>query len=510
VYATARKAGGTPDPARATETHSLQRLAGATRWTAGATAFNQVLRLGTSLVLARLLTPADFGVVAVGLVVVVFLDQLRDLGTGAAVIQRSSLSNSLINSIFWLNVAVGVLLGGFLVLCAGPVAYLLGQPSAVGVLRMFGLITVVSSVGQVHQALLRRELRFGELAQVLVFGAVGATIVSIALALSGLGPWSIVLGTLTGSVISTLLSWYRQPWRPSGFGRLADLRSVSRFSSNLVVANLIWFVAEGQADKIIISRVLGLDALGTYSLAQRSVTYPQGSVRGTVGQVLDTALARSADNNEAQGRLFTRASGAVALLLFPATVGLACIAQPLVPIVIGDGWPDFALLVAIMAPAGAIHVVSGLSYRVFTARGLAHWTMRLAAVQAVVFVTAFLVGVRWGVVGVTVGYAVGALLMDPVVTSIVCRLIGLRYRAYLRSLAPAMVAALLTVAVAFPLARLPADAVWTVAAAVLAAIGVNSIVAFVWRPPAARDLATFVRLRRRRGREEMPRREMTG
>jgi lipopolysaccharide exporter len=510
VSATAREAPDSPESGGAAEPHNPHRLAGATRWTAGATAFAQVLRLGTTLVLARLLTPADFGVVAVALVVVVFLDQLRDLGTGAALIQRSSLSDSLINSIFWLNAASGVFLGGLLVLCAGPVSSLLGQPSSVGVLRMFGLITVVTSLGQVHQALLRRDLHFGKLAQVVVIGAVATTIVSITLAMAGVGAWAIVLGTLAGAIISTLWSWYWQPWRPSGLGTLADLRSVSRFSSNLVVANIIWFVAEGQADKIIISRVLGLDALGTYSLAQRSATYPQTSVRSVIGQVLDPALARSAGNNEAQRQLFTRASGAVALLLFPATVGLACIAQLLVPIVVGDGWPDLALLVAIMAPAGAIHVVSGLSYRVFTMRGLAHWTMRCAAVQAVVFVTAFLVGVRWGVVGVTVGYAVAALLVDPVVTSIACRLIGLRYWAYRRALAPAMVAALLTVAVAFPLTRLPVEAGWAVAAAVVAAIGVNAIIAFLWRPPAARDLATLVRLRRRDRRKEMQQQEMPG
>ena len=510
MYATARNAGDSPEPGGAPEPPSLQKVAGATRWTAGATAFTQVLRLGTSLVLARLLTPADFGVVAAALVVVVFLDQLRDLGTGAAVVQRSSLSNSLINSIFWLNATLGVLLGGLLVLCASPMSSLLGQPSSVGVLRMFGLITFVTSMGLVHQALLRRDLRFGELAQAVVFGTVGTTIVSVALALAGVGAWSIVLGTLAGAVITTLWSWYRQPWRPSSFGRLADLRSVSRFSSNLVVANLIWFVAMGQADKIIISRVLGLDALGTYSLAQRSVTYSLTSVSSVVGQVIDPALSRSAHDEQAQHRLLTRASGAVALLLFPATVGLACIAQPLVPMVVGDGWPDLPLLVAIMAPAGAIQAVSGLSSRVFTARGLTHWTMRWDAAQAVVFVTAFLVGVRWGVIGVAIGYAVAALLVAPVVTSVACRLIGLRYRAYLRAMAPAMVAALLTVATAFPLARLPVEAGWAVAAAVLAAIGVNAIVAFVWRPVAARDLATLVTLRRRGGREEMPRQEMTG
>jgi PST family polysaccharide transporter len=374
---------------------------------------------------------------------------------------------------------------------------------------MFGLITAVTSAGQVHRALLRRDMRFAELAQVLVFDAVGTTVVSIALALAGAGAWSIVIGTLTGTVIGTLLSWWWQRWRPSGFGTLADLRSVSGFSSNLVVANLIWFVAMGQADKIIISRLLGLDALGTYSLAQRSVTYSLSSVRTVVGQVIYPALSRSADDEQAQGRLFSRASGAVGLVLFPATVGLACIAQPLVPIVVGDGWPNLPLLVAIMAPAGAIQAVSGLCNHLFTARGLAHWTLRWDAAQAVLFVTAFLVGVRWGVIGVTVGYAVATFLLAPVGTSVACRLIRLRYGAYLRAMAPATVAALFTLAVGFPLARLPIEAGWAVAAAVLAGIGVNAIIAFVWRPTAARDLAMLVRLKRRNRREEMPQQEMT-
>jgi O-antigen/teichoic acid export membrane protein len=226
------------------------------------------------------------------------------------------------------------------------------------------------------------------------------------------------------------------------------------------------------------------------------------SVRDVVGQVIYPALSRSAGDEQRQRRLFTRASGAVALLLFPATAGLACVAQPLVPIVVGDGWPDLPLLVAIMAPAGAIQAVSGLCGHLFTARGLAHWTLRWGAGQAVVFVIAFLVGARWGVIGVAVGYAVAALLVAPVGTWVASRLIGLRYSAYLRAMAPGTVAALLTVAVAFPLARLPLQVGWAVAAAVLAAIGVNAIVALVWQPASARDLVTLVRLRRRSPRDE--------
>ncbi|CAN7491208.1 lipopolysaccharide biosynthesis protein [Terrabacter sp. LjRoot27] len=464
----------------------------------------------TSLVLARLLTPADFGAVAVALVIVVLLDQLRDLGTGAALVQRHTLTNSLINSVFWLNVALGLMLGGLLALCAGPLSHLLGQPSTVGVLRAFGLITVVTSMAQVHQALLRRDLFFGRLAEVVVLGAVATTIVSIALAVAGLGEWSIVLGTLAGTVLSTVWSWVRQPWRPSGFGTLADLRSVSRFSGNLVMANIVWFVAMGQADKVIISRVLGLNALGTYSLAQRSVTYSLTSVRSVVGQVIYPALSRSAHDGQTQGRILTRASGAVALLLFPATVGLACVAQPLVPLVVGEGWPGLPLLVAIMAPAGAVQAVSGLCNHVFTSRGLASWTFRWDAAQAVLFVVAFLVGVRWGVIGVTIGYAAAAFAVAPVGASLACRLIGLPFRAYLGALAPAAVAALLTATVALPLARLPVQPLWAVSAAVLAGLCVNAALAFVWRPPAARDLAVLVASRRRGHRDPMSSQEKTG
>lgn len=249
-------------------------LARATALTGVAQLFSQLVRFGANLLLARLLTPSDFGMIAVAMVLTVFMDQLRDLGTGAALVQRPVATPALTNTVFSINTGLGLALAGGLALAADPIAHLLQGPEAAGILRVYALITLIAALGQVHYALLRRQLRFGPLAAILTLETVVTVIVSVTLAYRDHGAWSIAWGTLAGTAAATATVWVVSRWVPTGVGSLTELRDVWRFSINLFLANLVWFVAVGQLDKALISRTLGLAPLGTYSLAQRTVTYP--------------------------------------------------------------------------------------------------------------------------------------------------------------------------------------------------------------------------------------------
>ena len=166
-----------------------------TRHTAASQGFTQAVRFATTIVLARLLTPDDFGVVAIALVVSMLLDQLKDLGTGAAIVQRDVVDDALVNAVFYLNLALGAVLAGTMFLTAGPLAGLLGNPDAEPALQAFAAITFVTSFGQIHHSLLRRQMRFFDLAVITTVTAAVTAAVSISTAFMGLNYWSIVLGT---------------------------------------------------------------------------------------------------------------------------------------------------------------------------------------------------------------------------------------------------------------------------------------------------------------------------
>ena len=472
---------------------SSTKLVRATFITGGSRVVSQLLRLVSSLVLARLLTPEDFGAIAVAMVVVVFLDQLRDLGTGSAVIQRKERSDAMVNSVFSLNMAMTTVMAIVIAGAAEPITSLLGQPGTANILRLYGVVSLVAAAGQVHFALLQRDLRFGPAAAIMVLESLVTAVVSIGLAIPGLGPWAIAGGTLAGTVASTAAVWLASAWRPTGLGNLTELRAVWRFSINIFLANIVWFVAVGQADKAIISRALGLTPLGVYSFGQRTVTYPLVSVKNAVGQVIYPALSRNQGDPAAMRRILLRASGAVSLFLVPAMSGLAVVSPVLMPLLVGDGWGQLPLLVSILAPAAAIQSVLSLSNHVTTAAGRPQLTFRWQAGQSVAFVVSFLIGIRWGVVGVSVGYAVCAVGLAPIGLVIAGRIIHLRPREYLSALWPAVASTGLVIAFAWPLLQV-LDQGWTgVGVAISVAVLADAALLAWWRPQPVRDVLQGLR-----------------
>lgn len=417
-----------------------------------ATAVSQIVIQGvrflTNVVLARLLAPEVFGVVAVALVVTMLLDQLRDMGTGAAVIQRARVDDRLLNTVFYLNIALGALLAVILFLTAAPLSAWLGNREATTVLQAFAGLTFVGSLGQIHHALLRRHMRFGEIAIANSVTAIVIAIVSIAGALLGHGYWSLVAGTIAGTVVGTVMVWIYDRWRPSWQFDMASLRSIWSFSSNLFLSNVVFYFFT-QVDKVIISHALGAGPVGTYSMAQRTVSAPVNSMSTVVGEVTFPAFSRRQDDDAGLRSGFVRSSRVIALVTFPLMFGLAAVATSVVPVVFGPRWEGLVPLVWLLAPVGAIQSVTTQSAQLLLAKGRADLALRWGLVYSVVLVSLELVGVRWGVVGVAGAYAAGLLLLTLPGLAIAFRLIDLPLRAFGAAMAPhaaitaAMVAAVL-------------------------------------------------------------------
>jgi lipopolysaccharide exporter len=333
-------------------------VARATRHTAASQGFTQAVRFGTTIVLARLLTPDDFGIVAIALVVSMLLDQLKDLGTGSAIVQRDVVDDALINAVFYLNLALGALLAGLMYLTAGPVADLLGNPDAAPVLEAFAAITFLTSFAQIHHSLLRRHLRFFELAVVTSTTAAVTAVVSITAAVLGMDYWALVAGTAAGAVVGTVMVWLYDPWRPALRRiELSSLQSIWGFSFHLFLSNLL-FLVFNQVDKVIVSRFLGGAALGTYTLAQRTVTSPIATVSTVVAEVTFPAFSRRQDDDAALRGGFLKSSRVVALVTFPAMCGLAALATPAVAVIFGSDWSSLVPIIWLLAPVAAIQSVT--------------------------------------------------------------------------------------------------------------------------------------------------------
>jgi lipopolysaccharide exporter len=473
-------------------------LARGTRFLIVGQVLAQVVRFGSNIVLARILTPSDFGIVAIAAVVVLAMNQFQDVGTGAAIIQQRELTPRLTNAVFQFNFVLGCILSAGMVLLAAPIADFLRNPDATNVLRAFGAVTLLASLGQIHHALLRRDLRFKDIALVSSVATLVTAVVSIGLAVAGLGLWAIVFGTIAGSAVDTSLVWYLDKWRPKWEASWPALRSIWRFSLHLFMANLVFMIFQ-EADKLIVGRWLGASSLGLYGMSQRIVTYPTTSVTGVIMEVAFPAFARRQDDDEALRAGYIRTSGVVALVSLPLLIGAAVVAGPAVHVLFNSSWYPMIPLIWILAPVGIAEILSTSWSGVILAKGRTDILFRWRVVGTVVQISGGIIGLHWGLIGLCIGFAIGALILMPIETVIICRVIGLPVRTYLRSLASLLLstAAMAIAAIAVQLALLSVDSALVVLVAAVAAGGAAYLL-MIWRlrPAALQDVKMLLPGRR--------------
>ena len=398
----------------------------------------QVSRLAVSVVLARLLTPRDFGVVAVAMVVMVVAWQLTDLGTSAVIIQRDVVDDALVSSLFYFNLLLGASLTVVTVAVASPLAAALGQPHAAPAIKVLASVSFLGAVGNMHYALLRRTMKFGRLATINIANAVVNGVLGISLAVAGAGIWALVAGAVSGVVLTTAACWWSEPWRPSAKFSLRPLREAARFSIEFFWSNTL-AVVFGQLDKVIISRVLGSAPLGTYTVAQRTVTSPVSAVSGAVSTVSFSTFARGQNNPEMLRSGATRAAGVVALVVLPSMVGFAVLAEDAVATVYGSRWETAIPVIQVLAPVAALQAISCVTESVMQAMGRSDWLYRWGLAYCVVGAAAMLVSSRAGLVGVSLGLASVVAVLTPFQMRMALGLIEMRLTTYLRSLLPLVV-----------------------------------------------------------------------
>jgi lipopolysaccharide exporter len=478
-----------------------------TRWMASSNVIVQIVRMGVHVMLARMLPPSAFGLLAMALVVTSFLDILRDLGTRSAIVQKRETSDRFLSSMFFFNVAVGVVLTLGVVAAAPVAGWIYGDPDVATVLRVMGLAIVVASLGLVQQGLLQRDLKFGLLSMTQYASAAAHALVSLGLAAAGYGVWALVGGVIASTAGSTLAAWLVSSWRPRMHFRLADVREVWAFSLNISGSQMFSFLVTS-ADKFILGRAVGAGPLGFYVLAQRMIAYPVQSITHVLQGVLFPAFSRAQDENAALRRGFNRACAGIALIVFPAMFGMAVVADPLVRSVLGPEWLPAIPLIVIMAPIGALQAVNYSVTLVYQVKGRTDLLFRWSVFSGTLMVAAYVVGLAWGVLGVVAAYAIVIVLLTPVAYILPFRLIEMRWRDFAAALVPYVAATSVMVAfvlgLQWVLRAVSADDLAVLLASVGTGAAVYAAMLLVWRPPALGDLARLLLFRRGHAVEAVP------
>jgi O-antigen/teichoic acid export membrane protein len=422
---------------------SLARAAASgTKWMAVAQAGRVIAQLLGMVILARLLSPSDFGVAAMAWLVTGFVGMFHDCGTKAAVIQRRELPSALLDSVFWLNVGFGLAIAILLALLAPVIALAMREPQLTGVLWLLALAFPIVSLGLVHQGLLERASRFRSVALIECCAAFAGLTSAVLAALAGWGVYSLISHAIVGWIVVTAGLWAASTWRPAWRCSLALIREIAGFSGNLVGFDIFSYFAR-RMDIVLIGRFLGATELGYYHLAYRLMIWPLQQISGVVGRAFFPALSRLQDDKQRLRLAYVRAAAAVFLITAPLTLGMFALREPLVLAVMGERWLKVADLLFWFAPVSMVQSVVTTASLLYVSTGRTDVMFKFGVLFGVAVVFGTVVGLQWGVEGVAAAYCATALILFWPRLAVPFRLVGLSVPAFLRRLLPTFFTALL-------------------------------------------------------------------
>jgi O-antigen/teichoic acid export membrane protein len=371
----------------------------------GAQASNFLLRIGCLMVLARLLEPADFGLVGMVTAITGVLSLFREFGLSTATIQRATITDEQTSTLFWVNIAIGAALGLTSVAAAPSIAAFYHEPQLVLVMSVLGTGFIFNAAGVQHSALLQRQMQFTALAVIEVLSLFISCAISIVMAVRGHGYWSLVAWSVTFPLVSTILTWIKSGWVPGGPRLNSGIRSMVRFGGIVTLNNLVIYTAYN-LDKVLLGRFWGAEVMGLYGRAYQLITLPTDQINGTTGSIAIPVLSRLQDDPQRLRTYFLKGYSLVLALTVPIAVACALFADELILIMFGPKWNDAAPIFRLLAPTVLVFALINPTGWLLVSLGMVGRSLRIALAIAPVVITGYLLGLPYGAKGVALGYSI--------------------------------------------------------------------------------------------------------
>ena len=420
-------------------------------WKAASQILRQLTRLAVIVVLARELTPTEYGLAGMVLVFSTLVLVFADLALGAALVQRDKLTEQDRSSVFWASTGAGLLFTVLAYAGAGLVAGFFDAPDVKPLLQAFSLTFILTSLGTIQFALLTRELAFRQLELRAMAASMIGAVTGITLALNGAGAWAIIGQQLAIAGVSTTLLWITCPWRPSFMFSWDRLRALGGFGLRVFGTRIVFYL-ERNVDTVLVARFLGPASTGLYTLSYNVMLVPLEQIGGPMAEVLFPAFSKMQDDFARLRAAWLRAVRVLAAIVAPAMALLIALAPDIIPVVFGEKWKSAVPIVQLLAFVGLQQSLMRFNSSVLQAVGRADFLLRYALISATVCITGFAVGLHWGVTGVAAGYTITATLVAPVYLVFTTRAIDMRVREFVATVAGILGAAVI-VAVLAALAR---------------------------------------------------------
>ena len=403
------------------------------KWAALAQLLPRLVTPITTMLLALLLVPDDFGVVAIATLVISLANIVTGMGFGATVVQRRTMVDETANMAFWMSLGLAILMYGVLWLLSPAIALFYRIAPLTNVLRIVGVSLIISVFSTIPTALLQKELKFRKIFLIGAGPQIINGVVSLVFAYLKYGYWSLVIGNLTGILCGSILAWVLCRWKPKLIWRTEIAKSILKFSFWILLSNFSsWFFL--YADNALAGYYFGSRGLGQYSLGFNISVLLPGMIVSSIALIAYPIFCKFSDHLEV-GKELLRFQSLAAALVFPACLGLSAIIVPVVSIIYGIKWPELGMIIQVLSLLpGAVNIWS-LNADAFRAIGHPEvWTQVSMAGLVILLPVLFLAG-KFGLGEFVLARFLGSLAIPVLCVLVSKKLLSLSIQDQLRSMA---------------------------------------------------------------------------
>lgn len=412
-------------------------------------ALGKLLSLSTTLVLARLLSPQDYGVMALAMIVIGFVGFFNEVGIGAAIVQKTELSTTEVNGCFAIAVLTSLALSGMTVMGSGLAAGFFRTPALQAMISVLASAFLLGAFSTVPLAFLRKELKFKTIATINFVGVLVQSLTSIVLAAYGYGAWSLVWGFVASSAVQTLCAFLFSSWRPRGGYDLREAADLVFYGLHVTASRIFWYLYSN-ADKVIIGKLLGTRQVGIYDMSFGLASLPSDQVTTLVTNVASPLFSKLQHNMDEVAGAILKLSRGIVYITYPVLIGMLVCSHELILVLLGENWLEILVPFGALCIRGLLKSIDPLLSQVLISTGHAKKLSAYTAMCGIVMSLAILAGaLAGGLFGVSLMWVIVYPLLTVKLLRDVCAVTGMSMLAYYRNLWPVLLASLVMGGVVF-------------------------------------------------------------
>lgn len=430
----------------------LKTISSSLIWTTIQQFGTQGLNFVVSIILARLLLPSEFGLIALLSVLMALSNAIIDGGLAKSIIRSDSVSQNELSSVFWLNVALAVIMYLALFLSANYVAHFFEQPQLLQILRVYGLVLLIGSFGIIQRAQLTKSMNFKSQTLIAFPSLIAGAIVGITMAFTGWGVWSLVWAAITRSVMGTVQLWIYSKWIPSLSFSFASIKPHFSFGYKLTISAIIDTVFR-ESYTLVIAKFFNPMQVGFYNRANSLKQLPVSNFSAILGRITFPLFSKVKNDNEQLKRYYKKILQSSAFLIAPTLLVMAVMAEPLFRFLLTEKWLPAVPYFQILCVQGILYPLHAYNLEILNVKGRSDLFLRLEVIKKSVLLISIIISVPYGIYALLISRIIVSIFMVFVNTFYSGKLIGYNIWLQLKDLVSPVGIALLTASFVFFLDR---------------------------------------------------------